>query len=72
MFDMKCRKGFDVLPLKSAAGWYIGTLDDKGMPNCRISDYVGSEDECMFSSMNRQTSCIENSACNGGVGCFET
>lgn len=26
---MKCKKGFDVKPLKSAAGYYIGTLDRK-------------------------------------------
>ena len=68
---MKCIKGFEVKPLKSAAGWYIGTLDHDGFPNCRISTgYAKTEEEIVLLQMDRQINCIENEFCNGGEGCF--
>ena len=68
---MKCKKGYDVKPLKSAAGYYIGTLDPEGFPNCRISSgYAESEEEAVMLSLDRQIGCMENEFCNGGRGCF--
>ena len=69
---MKCIKGYEVKPLKSAAGYYIGTLDNEGFPNCRISyGYAESEEAAKLLLLDRQIGCIENEACNGGAGCFE-
>ena len=68
---MKCKKGYDVKPLKSAAGYYIGTLDPEGFPNCRISSgYAESEEEAVMLPLDRQIGCIENEFCNEGKGCF--
>ena len=68
---MKCLKGYEVKPLKSGAGWYLGTIDEEGFPNCRISTgYAKTEEEAKHLPMNRQTGCIENEFCNGGRGCF--
>lgn len=68
---MKCKKGYEVKPLKSAAGWYVGTLDPEGFPNCRIStEYAKSEEFAKILILDRQIGCIENEFCNGGEGCF--
>lgn len=68
---MKCKKGYEVVPCKSGCGWYLGTFDKDGFPNCRISTgYAKTESEAKLLSMDRQTNCIENEYCNGGRGCF--
>lgn len=68
---MKCRKGYEVQPLKSAAGWYIGTVDEDGFPNCRIStQYAETGFKALELPLDRQTGCIENEFCNCGKGCF--
>lgn len=65
---MKCRKGYEIEPLKSAAGWYMGTTDD-GFPNCRISqDYAPTYEEALKLPLNRQCA-SENVFCHGGHGC---
>lgn len=70
---MKCKKGYEVKPMKSAAGWYWGTTDNEGFPNCRISTkYAETEEECRLQLLkDRQTNCMENEFCNGGRGCFD-
>ena len=71
MEKLFCRKGLEVKPLKSAAGYYIGTLDKDGFPNCRISqDYAATEAEALELFMDRQFA-SEHEFCNGGKGCFE-
>lgn len=68
---MKCRKGYEVKPIKSFAGYYLGTLDEEGFPNCRISkNYAETEFKASLLPMDRQLGCIENEHCNGGQGCF--
>ena len=65
---MKCRKGYEIEPLKSAAGWYMGTTD-KGFPNCRISQgYAPTYEESLKLPLDRQCS-NENVFCHGGHGC---
>ena len=64
---LKCRKGYYVEVLRSPAGLYIGTKDEEGLPNCRISGYAERVTDLI---PDRQTSCIENEYCNGGMGCF--
>ena len=69
---MKCKKGLEIQVLKSAAGYYIGTLTEEGEPNCRIStQYAKSaHDAAHYLLLDRQTNCMENEFCNGGKGCF--
>lgn len=68
---MKCTKGFDVVPLKSGAGWYIGTVDEDGFPNCRITKgYALTKEGAKTLPLDRQVGCIENEFCNRGEGCF--
>lgn len=67
---MKCKKGFNITVCKSAAGYYIGTVDEDGVPNCRISGYADNEKDADSLSMSRQFGCVENEYCNGGRGCF--
>lgn len=66
---MKCIKGYTVEILASAAGFYCGTEDSEGFPNCRISrDYAKTKDEAKNLPLNRQTGCIKNEFCNKGRG----
>lgn len=69
----KCIKGYDVQVLRSACGWYLGTLDADGCPNCRIStQYAQTAEDAENLVADRQIECIENEFCNGGKGCFES
>lgn len=68
---MKCRRGLDVKPLKSAAGWYWGTLTPDGFPNCRISTmYADTEEECLQIPCGDRWYAMEVEYCNNGKGCF--
>lgn len=55
--------------LKSAAGYYIGTTDDEGMPNCRLSiDYYNTEKEAQEALDSRsymERTGLENDFCKG-------
>lgn len=74
---MKCVNGLEIRVLKSGAGYYIGTVDGDGCPNCRISTgYYADKDaaqkdlddltfEFRFSSENRW--CANR---NGNLSCF--
>lgn len=67
---MKCKKGYEVKPMRSNAGYYIGTADEDGCPNCRVSQqYAKTADEALKLPLNRQVTCMENEFCNGGTGC---
>lgn len=67
----KCRKGYEVKILKSAAGYYLGTLDEDGCPNCRISSgYAETEEKAKDLFYDRYYA-MEVFYCNGGKGCFE-
>ena len=74
---MKCVNGLDIRVLKSGAGWYIGTLDEDGCPNCRISvDYYPTKESAQKDLDNRCFAfrlCGENRWCanrNGNLSCF--
>lgn len=70
---MKCKKGFEVQPMRSPIGYYMGTIDDDGFPNCRISAaYAKTREEALKLPLDRQCGCIENDYCNGGKGCFRS
>lgn len=67
---MKCRKGYEIVPQHSPAGYYLGTRDKEGFPNCRISQgYARTAKEAMKLPMDRQCA-MENMFCNRGDGCF--
>ena len=42
---MKCSKDYELQVLHSNAGYYIGTLDEFGAPNCRLTNYYQSKDD---------------------------
>ena len=68
---MKCIKGYEIQACRSACGWYMGTLDEDGCPNCRIStQYANTAEDAERLVLDRQVDCIENEWCNGGRGCF--
>lgn len=70
---MKCRKGYEVMALKSNMA-YIGTLDEDGFPNCRCStEYFKTIEEAKQALANGTFTvryCMENNFCNKGEGCF--
>ena len=67
---MKCAKGYEIKPLKSAAGWYLGTVDVNGFPNCRLtSNYAPTKEDALRLFMDRQMA-SENEFCNDGCGCI--
>ena len=66
---MKCVKGYEITPQKSAAGYYMGTIDEEGFPNCRLSSrYAGTAEEASRFPLDR-TGAPENRFCSGGC-CF--
>ena len=68
---MKCIKGYEITACRSAAGWYMGTVDEDGCPNCRLTtQYARSAEEAEQLPLDRQCGCMENEWCNGGKGCF--
>lgn len=67
----KCVCGKNVKVLKSAAGWYIGTVDEDGFPYCRISGYYNEERRAQMALDGRyfcEREASENLACHGGWG----
>lgn len=66
---IKCSGGAIIKVMKSNAGFYLGTTDEFGCPNCRITGYNNSEEGLLESSFEERD-CPENSYCNNGCGCF--
>lgn len=66
---MICRRGYEIKPMKSAAGWYLGTRDEEGFPNCRLSEYSRTEEECYELPLTRQFA-EENAFCNKLRSCI--
>lgn len=70
---MICTKGLKLEVLQSAAGYYIGTLDE-GLPYCRCSEYFDNENLINIALENnifRKRDCVENEFCNKGLGCVK-
>lgn len=68
---MQCKKGFEIQPMHSPMGYYMGTVDEQGFPNCRVSTrYAKTQEEALKLPLDRQSGCIENEFCNNGSGCF--
>lgn len=67
---MKCRRGYEIRPYKSAAGWYMGTRDELGYPQCRLSaDYAKTEDDAWDLPLSREYA-MENAFCHANRGCM--
>lgn len=63
---MKCRKGYEIEPIRSAAGWFMGTLDEFGCPNCRLtSQYAKTAEEAKKLPLDRGYA-VEIQYCCGG------
>lgn len=74
---MKCVAGRELQVCHSAAGFYIGTLED-GMPYCRMSSSYFSNKEDAEKAMQDTSamklmgrSSMETEFCNGGMGCVQ-
>ena len=68
---MKCINGHEIKPMKSAAGWYMGTYDEYG-PCCRVSStYYRTAKEAVSNFPKDYRYCIENEFCNDGKGCIK-
>jgi len=70
---MVCINGYEVKVL-SSNGFYIGTLDEDGMPMCKISaDYYKTRAEAQKAlddnSFTRRTG-VEITFCSKGKPCF--
>lgn len=70
LIERKCKRGYKIQVLKSAAGYYVGTLDEEGCPYCRLtSQYAKTEEEAQELFLDRGYA-SEIRFCNGGSGCF--
>ena len=71
--DLPCRKGYEVTILSSAAGYYIGTRDKEGFPNCRLSSgYAKTVAEARENLNADRQRAEENAFCNGCGCCFKS
>ncbi len=69
---MKCVKGFEVIPIKSAAGWYMGTKTDEGFPKCRMTNkYYNTAAEALTNIQKDYRFCEENNFCSKGRVCIK-
>lgn len=65
-----CKKtGYIIKPMRSAAGYYLGTQNENGESYCRVSGYCKTEKEAETLGCTR-IGCIENLDCSDGKGCF--
>ena len=69
---MKCVNGYEIKPLKSAAGWYMGTTTPEGWLNCRITTHYYKTAEEAKERMDKDYRyCEENNFCSHGRVCYE-
>lgn len=66
----KCRMGYEIKVLKSPAGYYIGTVDEDGCPNCRLSEGYSKTAEGCKDLVGDRGYAMEVQFCNGGMGCL--
>lgn len=66
----KCTRGYEIRVMKSAAGYYLGTVDECGFPNCRVSSSYAKTEEMAEKQLIPDRVCEENMFCNGFCGCF--
>ena len=69
---MKCIRGYEIEPMKSAAGWYMGTRTLEGMPNCRITThYYRNPGDAIDNLAADYRYCEENNFCSKGLVCVK-
>jgi hypothetical protein len=65
----KCVKNCEIKVLRSNAGYYIGTLDEDGFPNCRLSEeYFNTPEEAKAALDTKSFTeriALENEFCRG-------
>ena len=66
---MKCKRGLEIKVYKSPAGYYLGTYEVDGGPNCRISGYFKEPPEVKIHNMTRMDA-MENQFCHGYSSCL--
>lgn len=65
----KCKKGYELQAIRSGAGYYLGTVDEDGCPNCRVSSGYAKTKELAEKTLIPDRMCAENMFCNGYTGC---
>lgn len=65
----KCRKGYIVQVIRSCAGYYLGTIDEDGFPNCRCSSGYAKTAKLAEEILSCDRVSEETLYCNGGCGC---
>ena len=70
LVGIKCRRGYEIQILRSGAGYYLGTVDEDGCPNCRISNCYAKTYELAEKNLMGDRVCEENLFCNGYKGCL--
>ena len=43
-----CKRFRNLIPMQSAAGWYLGTRDTDGSPMCRATTYMDHDQALVF------------------------
>lgn len=64
---MECVKGYNLEILRSNAGYYIGTLDEENMPNCRMTEGYAKTRKDVLSLKPRHSFEIQH--CSNGNLC---
>lgn len=59
-----CKKGYEVRPQKSAAGYYMGTVDGDGCPNCRLTTQYSKDKNGAYQLPLDRQAATENRFCN--------
>ena len=69
VLDKKCTRGYKFKVLTTPAGIYVGTVDEDGIPNCRVTGYFSTTKELENAPLQFRY-CSENDFCHGGKGCL--
>ena len=68
---MTCARGHEVKPMKSAAGWYMGTMTEEG-PYFRITNrYYSTKEEAEKNLIYDYRLASENMFCSNGRLCID-
>lgn len=69
---LECIRGHKIEVLKSGAGYYIGTRDNDGFPNCRISMFYAPTEIDALRLVEDRSYASEVKYCNHCMGCFKS
>lgn len=69
---VRCIKGYEITAMSGGCGWYLGTYDEDGYPNCCITTgHAKTMADAKNLPLDRQRA-TENVFCNGCGKCFSS